>query len=204
MHDCKSASLTLATLGTNETTERESGFLAELHACPTCREELASVRNAVRVANDALRAVEPAADFWPAYHDRLQRRLIAEIETNGGSVSWVPRWFAPLTASIRIPVPVGLAMVLLLAATSAFSVSQYLRRVDPPVPIQADSIGPKIVPLIRQETVTRVVYVKRTGSRSGSDAGQVTPKDRTVARLSGFKPTSEVKLTIIKGSVDEK
>jgi hypothetical protein len=202
MHDCKSSGLTLAALATHDApTPDEAGLLAELRACPNCREELASVRNAVRLANDALQSVEPADDFWPGYHDRLQRRLISKIETRENPIA---RWFAPLTASVRVPLPLAIAMVLLFAATCAFSVSQSVRQVEPPSPIATDVDRP-IVPLIRQETVTRVIYVKRTRARSTSDLGQPAPKDRTVAGLPGFKPTSEVKLTIIKGStIDEK
>jgi hypothetical protein len=196
MHDCKSTRFTLAALAASEI---DAGLLAELRACSHCREELASIANTVRVAQDALRAAEPAEDFWLGYHERLQQRLTF------GVAKRERRWFAPLTASVGVPLPLAVAMVLLLVASCAFSVSQYFRQVDlPPVAVEVERAP---VPLIREEVVTRIVYVNRVRprSRQTDDDDQLAPKDGTVAGLSGFKPTSEVKLTIIKGSnVDEK
>jgi hypothetical protein len=76
------------------------------------------------------------------------------------------------------------------------------------------------VPVIQEKIITRVVYVEKKGRRSASDANQsdrtgvpaapntvaVTGSDpATALSLVGFKPTNEVKLTIIKGSYkDEK
>lgn len=195
MHDCKSTGLTLAALAPSEI---EAGLLAELRACSNCREELSSISNTVRVAKDALRALEPAEDFWPGYHERLQQRLKSGVEKRER------RWFAPLTTSVGVPLPLAVAMVLLLVASCAFSVSQYLRQVELPPVAVADR---QPIPLIREEVVTRVVYVNRVRprARQAEDQEQLSPKDGTVAGLSGFRPTSEVKLTIIKGSnVDEK
>jgi hypothetical protein len=189
--------------------ETETSLLTELQSCPSCREELASVRNTLRLADDALRSVTPPEEFWSGYHQRLEQRLTATIEDKDRSAPW----FAPVTSSVRVPLPFAIAFVLLLTATSAFSVSQYLRDVELPAPAISDTLGqslvPSIVPLARQEIATEVVYVNRNRRHSIDDKNkpeaEQTPSDKTVAGLSGFKPTSEVKLTIIKGStVDEK
>jgi hypothetical protein len=186
--------------------KNETQLLAELQACPNCREELVAVMNTVRLTNQALRVVVPQEDFWPGYHDRLEQRLNFSNENKNAS-GFSAQWFSALTSSIRVPLPLAVAVVLLLAAMSAFSVSQYFREVAVPAISQYEE--PDAVPLIRQEVVTRVVYVRRDRRRPTSGgtgpATEPEPAEKTVAGLSGFKPTSEVKLKIIKGSaVDEK
>jgi hypothetical protein len=214
MHDCKCSGLTLTSLAFNEEpSHEEAGLLAEIQACPTCREELISIRNTVRIADDALRAVAPSEDFWPAYHDRLQQRFSSSNEEIEDTLMFLAsQWLKPLTFSVRVPLPLAVAMILLLAATSTFSLWQYRREVEPPSLSTSKSTDLMEVPLIRQETITRVVYVNRNRrSSAGVKMADTTtrpgrtPDDATLAGLSGFKPASEIKLTIIKGTaVDEK
>jgi hypothetical protein len=73
------------------------------------------------------------------------------------------------------------------------------------------------VPVIQEKVVTRVVYVEKKSDRSkggvkgldrhGFPAALIgaDPAAKTAMSLAGFKPTDEVKLTVIKGSdKDEK
>jgi hypothetical protein len=71
------------------------------------------------------------------------------------------------------------------------------------------------VPVIQEKVITRVVYVEKKDRKFGSGPNHlnrtsapaginsVAPSDlsnKTALSLVGFKPTDEVKLTIIKGS----
>jgi hypothetical protein len=77
------------------------------------------------------------------------------------------------------------------------------------------------VPVIHEKVVTRVVYVEKEGNRSRGGANQMNREalnvtnrlasagpdaaGKTAMSLMGFKPTDQVKLTVIKGSYqDEK
>jgi len=131
---------------------------------------------------------------------------------------------AMATTSVRIPVPAAVALLLV------FGVSYFVLRaraqvnVTPLTPVALFSTEVKTeireVPVIHEKVVTRVVYVEKKARRSASDANRsnrteipgapnsvaVTGANPTTAlSLAGFKPTNEVKLTVIRGSYkDEK
>jgi hypothetical protein len=107
-------------------------------------------------------------------------------------------------SSIRIPVPVGLALIFLFAVALLFAtrVSQkevtVTQKVSVPVPYE--------VPVVQEKIVTRVLYrdriTRRTERPTVDSAVAKSVKNQNEARpaaLIGFKPLDEVKLTVIKG-----
>jgi hypothetical protein len=92
--------------------------------------------------------------------------------------------------------------------------------VAPSTPVALVDTRTVQVPVIQERVVTRVVYVEKKGRKSASDANRSNRMEipagpnsvavpgsnpATALSLAGFKPTSEVKLTVIKGSYkDEK
>jgi hypothetical protein len=112
-------------------------------------------------------------------------------------------------ASVRVPVPVGIALVLLFAATLVFA----FRRSNKTTPAPAATIVhlPVEVPVVQEKVVTRIVY--RQSNRTGvsrtvnpkPDQSAIAKSQLTPLSLSEFKPLDEVKFKIIKGgSPDEK
>ena len=222
MHNCKSTRGSLTELAFDELPPTQKiHLLAQLDECPSCQQEYATLRNALRVADQELRTALPSENFWSGYHSRLRRRIenvpSSDSETN---VRATPARLSVMlqklaTATVRVPVPVAAVVVLLFAFATLFAM--HARRAAKP---QAASSSPSIqtieVPVIQEKVVTRVVYVEREKRRSRrarvqsetetdvAVSGQ-PPSDKASVSLVGFKPAEQVKLTIIKGSYkDEK
>jgi hypothetical protein len=114
------------------------------------------------------------------------------------------------TSSVRVPVPAALA--LLLAFGAFFWVMRTRAQVKASFSTPVAFAEPKTVevPVIQEKVITRVVYVEKKSRRGGSQSA-IPGEARSVAgagvdrsssaalSLVGFKPTDEVKLTIIKG-----
>ena len=111
------------------------------------------------------------------------------------------------TASVRVPIPIAAILLLVLGATIVFALRSRRSPVTGPPIIVTKTVE---VPVIHEKTVTQVVYRDRdrheVASRKASANLMVQRQnERTPVSLSGFTPTNEVKLTIIKGSYqDEK
>jgi|SRR6185437_11566997 len=132
------------------------------------------------------------------------------------------------TTSVRVPMPAALALLLVFGVFLFVLRARAQVDVAPLTPVTL--IGTEVktetreVPVIQEKVVTRVIYVERKGRRSArgadrSDRTAIPNAPNTVAvtavtgsnpatalSLAGFKPTNEVKLTVIKGSYkdDEK
>ena len=139
-------------------------------------------------------AAAPAESYWPVYHARLKEKLThahRSSVTKPNGPSWIASVFR---ASISVPVPVAAALLLI------FTLPLLLlsRTREPGVPeIQVVHV-PVEVPVVQERVVTRVVY--RPTSRRSRPRTTATRVDSTFARtLDGFKPTEEIKLTVIKG-----
>jgi len=192
----------------------------ELECCASCREEYASIRNALRVADQAAQFTLPAESFWLRYNTRLRLRL--ESDSN-----FIPSPFLKAATSIRtwlgmlmrtsvpVPLPVATAFFVFAVFLALFVVhrSQLSATIVPAPPVIITKTVQ--VPVIQERPVTRVVY-RRAGNRYG-DLKSAAATPNTIARqqdnnqlpppshLAGFTPANEVKLTIIKGSYrDEK
>ena len=227
MHNCKLSRNSFIDLALDEIpSTRSTQLLAELNECQACREEYAALRSTLHVSNQALRSGLPGEEFWPGYHTRLRAKLLAspaQVESTGelhssaafpapkslsSQLWWALRTMA--TTSVRVPVPAALAVLLVTGAY--FFVMRTRGQVNvtslPPV-VFAE---PKTVevPVIQEKVITRVVYVEKKSRRGGSQSA-IPGEARSVAgagvdrsssaalSLVGFKPTDEVKLTIIKG-----
>ena len=209
---------------------RSTQLLAELNNCQACREEYAALRSTLHISDQALRSGLPGEEFWPGYRTRLRAKLLAtpaQVESTGelhSSAAFpAPKslssqlWLAlrtMATTSVRVPIPAALAVLLVFGAY--FFVMRTRGQVN------ATSLPPVVfaeprtveVPVIQEKVITRVVYVEKKNRRFGRDTNQPAnpggingvagtgsdATNRTALSLAGFKPTDEVKLTIIKGS----
>jgi anti-sigma factor RsiW len=124
------------------------------------------------------------------------------------------------TTSVRVPVPAALALLLVSGVFLTFLRAREQGQAPPPAPVELVRTNTVEVPAIQEKVITRVVYVEKKARRSRTSADQLErmgrppAPDRVAATgsdpsaalsLVGFKPTNEVKLTIIKGTYkDEK
>ena len=221
MHNCKATKDNLIELAMSRA-DQDPAPTVEFENCPACREEFASLRNALRTTEAAIDLGQPAESFWPGYQARLRERLRHEPRTSNGWLPPSPRfnlllWLRRLaTTSIPVPVPVVSAVFVFLVFSIFLMMhtrqSSSARPILTPPSVITRTIE---VPVIQEKLVTRVVY-RKVHARSGES----TARERDVARatdyrqsepplidrgLEGFKPANEAKLTIIKGSYrDEK
>jgi hypothetical protein len=225
MHNCKIIRSSLTDLALDEIQPQLKNQLhAELEGCSACQEEYASIKDALRVSGQALGLTLPAESFWSGYHSRLVDR-IENYSPARLRLSWGLRMWLGIqklsTTSVRVPVPVATAALVLLFGALSFFAWQSRRPVTAP-PSQITSVITKTVevPVIQEKVVTRIVYVEKNRSRSRSVPNQLdraeppatglaqanpAASETTAISLVGFKPTDQVKLKIMKGSYrDEK
>jgi len=201
MHNCKATINRVTELLLERPNARPDDLLTkELLRCAECRSEFDSLREMLRITSLLIEQTEPSESYWNGYHARLKQQLdntiIPDFEIR--EVSWIPRFFR---SSVRIPAPVGLALLVLFAVgiLLATRVSQrqtvVTQTISVPVPFE--------VPVVQEKIVTRVVYRDRITKRiERSSANSVVAKTQNEGRpatLIGFKPLDEVKLTVIKG-----
>jgi len=212
MHNCKANRETLIALALNPSDQTQS-LPAELETCATCRKEYAALRNSLRIAGQAKQSALPGESFWPGYHARLRQRLEAgsesqALEKRTGLKTLLGNLF---TSSVRVPVPVAAGLLLFLVGSFAFALNSR-RPTTAPQPIVVTKTVEVRVPqeTVRERVVTRVVYRERdrrqiSAAKADAIAARRNEPAETPFSLIGFKPTNEVKLTIIKGSYrDEK
>jgi len=219
MHNCKAISKDLVDLALSQTTAEEQPQLAEIRNCPSCGEEFTALQNALRATEIAAQAAQPAESFWPGYHERLCRRLEQSQHFHAAALrerANVPaRWREFMTASLRLPVPAALGLLVFFASliflgfhAGRFSAVTILA----PPAVVTENIP---IPIVQEKVITRVVY--KTNSRTTPRAVMTARRDAATTAerreevpavaqgLEGFKPADEPKLTIIKGSnKDEK
>lgn len=214
MHNCKANRETLIALALNEPDQTQP-LPAELEACAACREEYAALRNVLRVADQAKQTALPAESFWPGYHHRLRQSLAAGSNSGTSSLAFANRTSLGsllknfVMASVRLPVPVAAALLVFLGVSVVFALNAR-RSVSATPPIVVTKTVEVQVPqeTIREKVVTRVVYRDRN-LRQPLSAKANSQRNKSAAEapisLVGFKPTNDIKLTIIKGSYhDEK
>jgi anti-sigma factor RsiW len=208
MHKCKTSETTLTELALDEVLpgERER-LLAELQDCPNCREEYFAIERALRATGDALRSFSPPESFWSGYHARLEQHLASNAANTNLHPTLSARLRQLFSTSIRIPVPVAAALMVAFVATALLAVDQSRNQpafVEPSIPPQTQIVN---VPVIREEVVTRVVFVKKAlrASAELTRPAHAEPREKALASFAGFQPTNQVNLTVIKGSsVDDK
>jgi hypothetical protein len=178
---------------------------AELEECADCRTEFAALNATLRMTR---RVSETVADdnYWSGYHARLREKILMSEESSHAKAqrreedakknraSDLRLFFAPLRlcvrTAVRVPVPLVVLTVLAFAALSVFAVRAARRTTTPP---QVIVHVPVEVPVVQEKVVTRVVYRERRSSTRKSPGAEIPPS------LTGFKPTDDVKLVVIKG-----
>ena len=206
MHNCKRTRERLTELLLDGADPR-AVLAKELRECAECREEFGELSETLRVTSRLIETATPPESYWPGYHARLKERLRAAQQPrvapgqypqwNTVNRSWLSKF---VFSSIRVPVPVGLALTAIVGLAFVFSI--------PAPAVPSIVYVPTEVPVVqeRERVVTQIVYREQPSKRKQSKATPVVPKtDSTVATLQGFTPAEEVKLTVIKGgSANEK
>ncbi len=227
MHNCRLTKNRLLDLTLDEVAPAEAmQLLQAVDDCPTCREEYATLRNTLRVSTQALRSALPTEDFWQGHQARLRTRLMNNLSAlhtlplplNARVWSGVRKL---ATTSVRVPVPAALAMMMLIVIFFFAMRSREQANLTPSPPLASVETRTVQVPIIQERVVTQIVYPHKKGRKSRGAANQLDRADvnatNSIARagsntsaksamsLIGFKPTDQLKLTIIKGSYqDEK
>jgi len=211
MHNCK------------ETRERLTEILLDddvgaeklLDQCEECRAEFESLAATLRITARLRETVMPAEDYWPGYHAQLRQRLSfhakaqrlrhaeAQREELKPGLGFI---FASLREPLRLcvktfllPMPLGVALFaigLVLAFFAVRTTQQPVTQSQAPVIVKV----PVEVPVVQEKVVTKVLYRDRKPISRPSN--RLVPENsfaRSQETLSGFKPTDEVKLTVIKG-----
>jgi hypothetical protein len=200
MHNCKKITERLTELLLDGADPR-AVLGKELRECAECREEFVELSETLRVTTRLIETATPPESYWPGYHARLKERLRAAHQPRIAVGQYRDRSSLRriFTSSIRVPVPVGFAIIIIFGLAIFFSIR---------VPTAEISIVhvPIEVPVIQEKTVERVVYRDREKPSRRSKSPRLSPNiDPAVATLQGFEPADEVKLTVIKGgSANEK
>jgi hypothetical protein len=196
MHNCKTTRERLTELLLDGIDPRV--VLSKDLRCAECRDEFGQLSDTLRVTTRLIEIATPPESYWPGYHARLAERLRAAqqprvVPGQYTRPSFVRRFFA---ASIRVPVPVGIAVIIIFGLAIFF-----LTRV-PTAELSIVHV-PVEVPVTHERTVERIVYREK---QSRPKRTRLAPRpDPTLATLQGFTPAEEVKLTVIKGgSTNEK
>jgi len=225
MHNCKSTRNNLTDLALHELPpDQQKQMLAELQECAACNEEYVSIRDTLIVSGQALRSTLPGTEFWDGYHARLAARLEHQPQvspaTSQGQSPWQVVW-SMVTASVRIPVPVFAAMLLLLFGVGTSLAWSLMKKTN--VAVEPQVITRTVTVSVPEEKIiTRVVYRPRNNFRVRSRSSQfdlsyqpqlgsaqaqtgLDSAEKAPISLVGFKPTEQVKLKVMKGSYrDEK
>lgn len=193
MHNCKTTRERITELLLDGADPRLA-LTAELRECAECRAEFLAVKETLQLTTQLIDTPTPPDSYWPGYHARLKERLQAAQQPHvvpGQLVAARPSLLRRLfTTSIRVPVPVGLALVLMSALAFVFPVR--VKHINSVIEVPVE------VPVVQEKVVTQIVYRERPSKRTKSTRA-VAPNNEAVASLDGFKPAEEVKLTVIKG-----
>ena len=198
----------------------------ELDGCAECQSEFAALNATLRMTR-RISDTGPDDNYWSGYHERLRQKLFTSEESSHAKAqrreedaeknraSDLRLFFAPLRlcvrTAVRVPVPLVVLTILAFGALGVFA-DRAARR--PPVQTPVIVHVPVEVPVVQEKVVTRVVYRDRRStsrnSRRATDDARVEstfarsrkpPAEEIPTSLTGFKPTDEIKLTVIKGGV---
>ena len=206
MHNCRETKEQITELVLDGADRPDEMLLAQLRGCAECRAEFNALSATLRVTTRLRETVAPAESYWAGYHARLRQRVedLAE-ETHataqkrkGESWSFVAPLRLCVRTTVRVPLPLVAALILAFTALGVFTVRAARKPQNPPLIVQV----PVEVPVVQEKVVTRVVYRERRlpVRNYGTLAKSRKPQNaETPASLSGFKPSEEVKLVVIKG-----
>ena len=197
MHDCREVKEQITELVLDGIDDEV--LQNELSKCAECRAEFDALNATLRITTRLRETAAPAESYWVDYHARLRQKIessakIFDAKTQRRKAE--SRFFlAALRLSVRstvpVPVPLIVAVVLVFAAI-VLGARQPSSQIPPIVHVPVE------VPVIQEKIVTRVVYrERRLPARSPKRTSNAEPKiESTFAK---FKPSDEVKLTVIKG-----
>ena len=229
MHNCKETREIFTELLLDGIDFRsDQAISAELSRCSECRAEFETLSATLRMTSRVSEVTAPAEDYWPAYHAKLRQRLV-DAQTPTTSRAQAQRHkeklgplFEPLRpgagnslfvrflkTTLPVPLPLGIALVIAAALLIPFAIRA--ARVQPSNTTTIVRV-PVEVPVVQEKIVTRVIYRDRQpvvratkratdASRAESTFAKSQRTETTPAGLIGFKPSDEVKLTVIKGGV---
>jgi len=212
MHNCKEIREQL-----NELVLSDEVLPAELDQCSECRSEFEAVNATLRMTRRLYEAGAPDEDYWTSYHARLRQKLKSPAKAQRRKEEFstlFASFFAPLRlcakTSVRVPVPLGIAIIILCGVLGVMAFRSKQQNAQPQNPMIVRI--PMEVPVIKEKTVTQVVYRdQRPRSRNSNRPANGPTPETTFARsqkprsedipptLPGFKPNDEIKLTVIKG-----
>jgi hypothetical protein len=136
----------------------------------------------------------------PETPGELDQRVLASYRRHFNRERLWRRW---LTGSVRIPIPIAAAAVLLLCATSFLAARKVTRSpIENKPAAETTKIVEVRVPVVQERIVTRVVY-KKTGAqkvKKGPAPISLPPR----IDLADFRPVNEIKPIVIHGGKDEK
>jgi hypothetical protein len=210
MHNCKEAKEQLTELLLDGDSRAEE----VLDQCVECRAEFEALAATLRMTTRLRETVTSSESYWTGYHEQLRQRLTEsfhakaqrlrhakvqrkEIKPGLGFV------FASLRKPLRLCVKtfllpvrvplgfallaVGLVFALLAIRTARTPATQ------PPLIVHV----PVEVPVVQEKTVTQVIYRDRHKPLKSAKRSVVAPTIQNT--FAQFKPTDDVKLTVIKG-----
>src|SRR5215211_7597576 len=151
MHNCKETTEHITELLLDGADPRLS-LSPELRECAGCRAEFHALKETLQLTTRFIDAATPPDNYWPGYHARLKEKLHAaqqpRVEPGGYQghrhQSWLLRFFR---SSIRVPVPVGLALLLVFGAAFVFPIRVKNTTSIVHVPVE--------VPVVHEKTVER-------------------------------------------------
>jgi hypothetical protein len=208
MHSCKETKERITELLLDEADSTPDTTLsAELLKCADCRNEFATLKATLRMTKRSRQQSAPTEAYWNTYHATLRYKLVhANLTDESHRPSLVARFF-----NFSIPVPAPVAALILVFALLVPTVMRAGRQPTAPPPPQVVHV-PVEKPVVQEKVVTRVVYRERRlpariSKRVVDDASKVEgtfaksqkPQTEIPTSFAGFKPTEEVKLTVIKG-----
>lgn len=192
---------------------------AELNNCADCRAEFEAVNATLRMIARLHETASPSESYWNDYHASLRHKLERAGTTSHAKTQRREEKLGPLFATLRlcvrssVPVPVPLAVALILAGLAltlfAFRPSE---RAVAQLPLIVHV--PVEVPVVQEKVVTKFVYrdrpsparasrreINSQGAESTFARSRKPSTEEIPASLTGFKPTEEIKLTVIKGGI---
>jgi hypothetical protein len=179
-------------------------LLTELRRCRECRQEFEALKNTLRLTTSVIESVAPPEEYWADYYQALKQKVLNSRVpiVKMHQPSWLMRMFR---TSVPVPIPVGLALILLFGVALFFATRAY----TPKQPEAPQVVRERVeVPVPHEKIVERIVYRDRyrpaVSRKSNQNNEQSTlarsQKNEAIpASLVGFKPLEEIKLTVIKG-----
>jgi|SRR5215213_2811976 len=199
----------------------EAAETSELNTCAECRAEWDALNMTLRMTSRLSDTAAPAESYWSGYHARLREKLATTPNPSHAEKQRRKEKLGPLfetmrlcvRTQVRVPLPLALAVIIACLALGVFAI----RRAEQP-PTQPTAQPPLLVqvpvqvPVVQEKVVTRIVYRDRRSTSGNSRRAindtrgestfarsQKPSTDELPASLNGFKPTDEIKLTVIKG-----